>query len=199
MKLVRKAILLLSCTLVLNGCTQSSMTDEEVFDLNPSMIQESEEVFLGRTELVEETEPISLFNWEQIDESVNDHFNDLDYYPFGIEMSYKGDEEDKTIELNWILRNEVTLDDAMEYAVELVREFNNIVATQSPIIDFAMYDTFGTLWKTFDVQVCISTESGYVMIDKKYPAGKTIDLKLPIHPAGGPGASTEEYITPSSK
>lgn len=198
MKLFAKVAILSLCVFTLCGCTQSSLSTNEVIVVGPSENHETEpEGTFERLPLIEEDEePETMFDWEQVNDDVKEMFNDKDYYPLGIEMSYESDEDAKKIKLMWVLKDGATADEAMEYATELVRMFNNIIATQSLEVEPAEVDSFGSLWDIFALTVQISTENGSMMIDKTYAAGEKIDLKLPISSEGGPVASTEVVVSP---
>lgn len=204
MKLLKKMALLSLCVLTLSGCTQSSLTadsimvKEDMVAPDGSVITE-EDIVIDRTmKVTKETDPY-VFDWEQVATDSVNMFVDEEYYPLGVEMSYEEDLEAKSMKLMWILKNEATEEDAMEYAVEMVQQFNNIMATQKDGVVFSTYDTFGGIWDFFDLSVQVSKEDGTVMIDKFYKAGTEIDLTLPEYGEDGPQASTEAPISPADK
>ncbi len=207
MKLIKRMAVLSLCVLALSGCTQSSVTadsimvKEEMVAPDGSTLVE-EDIIVDRTmKVTKETDPY-VFDWEQIAVDSIEMFVDEDYYPLGVEMSYKEDLEAKSIELKWVLKNEATEDDAMEYAVELVQQFNNIMAIQKDGYALSTYNTFGGVWDAFALDVQISKEDGTVLIDKSYAAGQAIDLELPEYAEGGPNgpqASTEAPVSPADK
>jgi len=115
---------------------------------------------------------------------------------------YEEDLDAKTIKLMWVLKNEATEEDAMEYAVEMVQQFNNIMAIQKDGYALSTFDTFGGIWDAFDLTVQVSKEDGTIMIDKTYAAGTEIDLELPVYEGegmNGPQAATEAPISPADK
>ena len=135
MKLLKRMALLSLCVLTLSGCTQSSLTadsimvKEDMVAPDGSVITE-EDIVVDRTmKVTKETDPY-VFDWEQIAEDAVYMFVDEEYYPLGVDMSYEEDLEAKSMKLMWVLKNEATEEDAMEYAVEMVQQFNNIMATQ---------------------------------------------------------------------
>ena len=88
-----------------------------------------------------------------------------------------------------------------EYAVELVQQFNNIMATQKDGVAFSTVDTFGGIWDFFNLTVQVSKEDGTMMIDKTYKIGEKIDLPLPEFGGDGPSgpqAATEAQVSPGS-
>ncbi len=210
MKLLKRVALLSLCVLALSGCTQSSVTDESLEALQAGAViedvmqdaMEEETIVVDRSmQVTKETDPY-VFDWEQVEEDTKDMFMDEDYYPLGVEMSYEEDMEAKSMKLIWVLKNEATEEDAMEYAVEMVQQFNNIMATQKDGVAFSTMDTFGGIWDFFDLTVQVSKEDGAMMIDKSYEAGAEIDLTLPDYDAdgqNGPMAETEAAISPGNK
>ena len=205
MKLLKKMALLSLCVFALSGCTQSSVTDATLASLQagaaPAGVVEEEQIVVDKSvQITKETDPY-VFEWEQVDEDVVDMFMDEDYYPLGVDMSYEEDLEAKSIKLMWVLKNEATDGDALEYAVELVQQFNNIMATQKDGVAFSTIDTFGGIWDFFDLTVQVSKEDGTMMIDKSYKIGEKIDLPLPEFSGDGPSgpqAATEAPISPAS-
>lgn len=204
MKLLKKMALLSLCVLTLSGCTQSSLTADSIMIKEDMLAPDGstmveDEIVVDRTmKVTKETDPY-VFDWEQISADAVDMFADEDYYPLGVEMTYEEDLEAKTIKLMWVLKNEVTEEEAMEYAVEMVQQFNNIMAIQKDGYELAKYDTFGGVWNAFDLTVQVSKEDGTMMIDRTYEAGEAIDLTLPEYGTDGPQASTEAPISPADK
>lgn len=207
MKLLKRMALLSLCVLALSGCTQSSVTADSIMVKENmtapggAMIEEDNIVVDKSTKVTKETDPY-VFDWDQVAEDSVDMFMDEEYYPLGVEMTYEEDLEAKSIKLMWVLKDEATEDDAMEYAVEMVQQFNNIMAIQKDGYELAKYDTFGGLWDAFALTVQISTENGTMMIDKSYAAGEAIDLTLPEYGEEGPNgpqAATEAAVSPADK
>lgn len=206
MKLFKRIALLSLCVLTLSGCTQSSLTADSIMVQGekeaPDGSAMEEDIVVDKTmKVTKETDPY-VFDWEQVEEDAVYMFMDEDYYPLGVEMTYAEDLEAKTIQLTWILKNEATEEDAMEYAVELVQQFNDIMAIQKDCYELSSLESFGGIWDAFALTVQISKEDGTMMIDKTYAAGEEIDLELPTYEEGGPngpGATTEAAVRPGDK
>ena len=207
MKLLKKMALLSLCVFALSGCTQSRVTadsiieKEEMVDSDGVVVTDEDIIVDRTTKVTQETDPY-VFDWEQIKQDAIDMFADEDYYPLGVDMSYEENLEAKSIKLMWVLKNEATDGDALEYAVELVQQFNNIMATQKDGVAYSTVDTFGGIWNFFDLTVQVSKEDGTMMIDKTYKIGEKIDLPLPEFGGDGPSgpqAATEAPISPGNK
>ena len=213
MKLLKRMAVLSLCVLALSACTKSSISTDapvaatqaaDVDDgegvpadyIDPAKMEEEEEI-VEKVELVEdETYEITMFDWEQVDDETADLFGDTGFYPEGVEMTYAADEDARTIELNWVLKNGTTEDVAMEYATDMVQKFNNILAVQTGDIEEATMESFGGVWEQFALSVNISTEDGTVLIEKSYNAGDAIDLKLPEYSGEGPTVGETEKTSP---
>ena len=207
MKLLKKMALLSLCVFALSGCTQSSVTADSIMIKEDMVAPDGsqmveEDIVVDRTmKVTKETDPY-VFDWDQISEDAVEMFVDEDYYPLGAEMTFEEDLEAKSIKLMWVLKNEATDGDALEYAVELVQQFNNIMATQKDGVAFSTVDTFGGIWDFFNLTVQVSKEDGTMMIDKTYKIGEKIDLPLPEFGGDGPSgpqAATEAQVSPGSK
>lgn len=212
MKLLKRMAVLSLCVLALSACTKSSISTDapvaatEAADvdgegvpadyIDPAKMEEDEEI-VEKVELVEdETYEITMFDWEQVDDETADLFGDTGFYPQGVAMTYAADEDARTIELNWVLKNGTTEDVAMEYATDMVQKFNNILAVQTGDIEEATMESFGGVWEQFALSVNISTEDGTVLIEKSYNAGDAIDLKLPEYSGEGPTVGETEKTSP---
>ena len=204
MKLLKRIALVSLFVLALSGCTKSSVSVNvtETSAVVEAAGTENVEVVVDKTMfLTKETDPYA-FDWEQIKDDAEDMFMDDDFYPLGSEMSYEGNIDKKSIKLMWKLKNEATEEDAMEYAVELVQQFNNIMAVQKEEYAFASSESFGGIWDVFELSVQILKEDGTVMIEKTYAAGEAIDLQLPTigeNGPKGPQSVAEEAVRPSAK
>ena len=211
MKLIAKVAVLALAAFAMTGCTKSSVsTDapvaqmqelpEGMADFDPDKYEDMEEEVVEKVALVED-EPVdeAMFDWEQVDDEAYDLFNDPDYYPEGVNMTYEADEEAKTVKLAWVLKNGTTEDAAMAYAAELVQKFNDIMAVQTADIARSDMESFGGVWEQFALDLQISTEDGTMLIEKSYAAGDAIDLKLPEYSGDGPMAQPEELVGPGGK
>ena len=58
-----------------------------------------------------------------------------------------------TISLDWTLKDGATEEDAMDYAVELVKNFNDIIAVQTTDLEASSDTSFGSLWDTFSLDL----------------------------------------------
>ncbi|MCI8453601.1 MAG: hypothetical protein HFE84_03170 [Lachnospiraceae bacterium] len=118
-----------------------------------------------------------MYDWDQVRHDATEVFTNTENYPQAVSFDFAADEEAHTITLNWTVKADTSDAQAMEYAAELVKLFNDIVAVQSLEIENSSATSFGTLWDTFALNVKISKEGGAALLDKSYKAGEAIDLK----------------------
>ncbi len=214
MKLLKRLAVLSLCALTVTGCAQSAASEpqETVTEAvetsavpSGSIIAPDGSVIIeddgpeSRPVLIDENAgPETIFQWDQVEDDAEYMFEDPDFYELGVDMTYEGDEDAKTIKLMWKLKNETTEEEALEYATELVQNFNDILAIQRSDYERSTRDSFGSVWDTFALTVQISTEDGKMLVDKAYEAGEAIDLPLPQYSGNGPSAnlSTEAPEAP---
>lgn len=167
------------------------MDSEKLVDLDDEYVE--------KAPLVEEdAEEETRFDWEQVAGEAADLFEDEYFYPNTVKMEYEADEDAQTIDLTWVLKNGTSEDEAMEYAVELVQSFNDLLAVQVTDVEFSTLDSFGGIWEEYALTVKVGTEDGTWLIDKSYAAGDAIDLVLPEYSGEGPSADTTiERISPN--
>lgn len=82
----------------------------------------------------------------------------------------------------------------MDYAVELVKKFNDIIAVQTTDLESSSDESFGSLWDTFALNLQISTDDGTVLLERSYAAGEDIDLVMPEYNEEGPEPVVEEDV-----
>ena len=164
MKLLKRMAVLSLVVLALGGCTKSSIStdapvsgSEEIDPAKTEADDDDETLPRDQNFLVEdETVETTMYDWEQAQSECDGLFNDT------------------------------TNDDAMDYAVTMVKQFNDIIAAQSMDLENSSADSFGTLWNQFSLDVKVVTEGGKALVDKSYKAGDKIDLKSTEAAAEGP-------------
>ena len=174
----------------LAGFTKSSLDDsadpmgQEEVDPEKLADLEDDEETLPREEnfLVFDDEELgeqSLYEWDQARDDATSLFSDSERFPQGVKMDFTANEDNMAITLSWVLKNDTTEQQAMDYAATLVQKFNDIVAVQSVDMLNSNDTSFGGLWNEFSLDLTISKEDGTVMLKKSYKAGDKIDLEIP--------------------
>lgn len=200
MKLLKRMALLSMMVLALGGCTKSSLsTDAPISadgEMDPAKMDQEEDETLARKDniLIEEDEtvPATMYDWDQVKDETDGLFSDTASYPQSMGMTFVADEDAKTIDLVWTVKNDTTAEDAMDYAASMVKQFNDIVAVQSTELENSSADSFGTLWKDFALTVKVVKEDGTALVDKSYKAGGKIDLVAETYSDEGPKNESED-------
>lgn len=189
MKLLKRMAVVGLVVLALAGCTKSSLDDsadpmgQEEVDPEKLADLEDDEETLPREEnfLVFDDEELgeqSLYEWDQARDDATSLFSDSERFPQGVKMDFTANEDNMAITLSWVLKNDTTEQQAMDYAATLVQKFNDIVAVQSVDMLNSNDTSFGGLWNEFSLDLTISKEDGTVMLKKSYKAGDKIDLEI---------------------
>lgn len=202
MKLLKRMAVLTLVVLALGGCTKSSITDEapvidgEVDSAKLDNGDDDETLPRDQNIIVEENpEVMPLYDWDQVKYDTDDVFSDVDTYPQAVKLEFTANEDTMTIDMNWILKDGTSSDEAKVYASDLVKRFNDIVAVQSMDLEESSASSFGTLWNSFALNLKITTEDGSVLLDKSYQAGGKIDLEN-FTEEEGPGPEIVEENVP---
>ena len=131
MKLLKRMAVLSLVVLALGGCTKSSIsTDAPVSgseEVDPAKMETDDDETLPRDQnfLVEdETVETTMYDWEQAQSECDGLFNDTTAFPQSVKMEFTYDESALNIGLTWTVKNDTTNDDAMDYAVTMVKQFN---------------------------------------------------------------------------
>lgn len=199
MKVLKRMAVLALVVLALGGCTKSSISTEAPVgdEIDPAKLadMEDDDETLAREDNIlieDEPEDTSLYEWDQVEDETDALFSDTGMFPQTVKMSFTADEDAMTINLTWVLKNDTTEEDAMEYAAIMVKQFNDIVAVQSLDLESSTDTSFGTLWNQFALTVQVGTEDGKWLIDKSYKAGDKIDLVMPESNDDGPEDVAED-------
>ena len=169
MKLLKRMAVLSLVVLALGGCTKSSIsTDAPVSgseEVDPAKMETDDDETLPRDQnfLVEdETVETTMYDWEQAQSECDGLFNDTSAFPQSVKMEFTYDESALNIGLTWTVKNDTTNDDAMEYAVTMVKQFNDIIAAQSMDLEVDLLSGLVTL-----IYKCLSSLSNNFYIKGK--------------------------------
>lgn len=202
MKLLRRIAIMSLCVLALSGCTKSSISNEAPVSGSEGVAPDKngfddDDETLAREDNIlieDETEEQSMYDWEQVKDETDGLFMGNPQYPQSETMSFEADEDALSIKLTWIVKDGTSAQEAMEYAADMVKKFNDIVAVQSEDLNSSTETSFGDLWDTFSLTVQVGTKDGSWLIDKTYKAGEKIDLVPSATNSEGP--TPEEYKGP---
>ena len=144
---MKKLLLLTVCAgaLVFGGCTKSTIVSPQEYTLaaNPDF---------------EEKENVEI-EWQQVSDDAKELFLDKEEYPYSRDLVILLEPTEKQLQLLWVVADDFPAEELDHYAEDLVKEFNNIVASQDFTIERAGVDSYGGLWKEYGLSVGIIPES----------------------------------------
>ncbi|MCR5370799.1 MAG: hypothetical protein K6E83_08840 [Clostridium sp.] len=167
---MKKLLLLGLCAgaLLFGGCTKSTIVNPHEYTLaaNPDF---------------EEKKDVEI-EWQQVSDDAKELFLNTEDYPYAKDLVILLEPTEKKLQLLWVVADDFPEEELDRYAEDLVKEFNNIVASQDFSIERAGTDSYGGLWKEYGLSVGIIPESTKEdpdtwFMDVTYEAGT--DFKLP--------------------
>ncbi len=167
---MKKLLLLGLCAgaLLFGGCTKSTIVNPDEYTLaaNPDF---------------EEKKDVEI-EWQQVSDDAKELFLNTEDYPYAKDLVILLEPTEKKLQLLWVVADDFPEEELDRYAEDLVKEFNNIVASQDFSIERAGTDSYGGLWKEYGLSVGIIPESTKEdpdtwFMDVTYEAGT--DFKLP--------------------
>ncbi len=165
---MKKFLIMIACMALLSGCTQSTIVspDSETVVGNPNF----------------ETQDDVSIDWSQVSNDAEDMFNDTSNYEYSKDFHFYLEPNKKQVMLVWVVSDDFPDDQIGTYAEDLIKGFNDVVATQDFSIDKSSEDSYGGLWKDYALSFSIVPESDQDnedawFISGSYEAGS--DFKLP--------------------
>ncbi len=167
---MKKLLLLGLCAgaLLFGGCTKSTIVNPDEYTLaaNPDF---------------EEKKDVEI-EWQQVSDDAKELFLNTEDYPYAKDLVILLEPTEKKLQLLWVVADDFPEEELDRYAEDLVKEFNDIVASQDFSIERAGTDSYGGLWKEYGLSVGIIPESTKEdpdtwFMDVTYEAGT--DFKLP--------------------
>ena len=143
--LMRKLFLLIACMMFLSGCTQSNIVqpDSETKIADPDF---------------EKRDGIEI-DWTQVSTDAEENFEDQNLFPYARDFQFYLEPNKKEIMLMWVVADDLPADEILMYAEDLIKGFNDTVATQDFSIERSTKDSYGGLWKNYSLSFSIVPES----------------------------------------
>lgn len=128
-----------------------------------------------------EEETAADINWEKAGESAKTYFEDRSEFPDTVQFRVFMDQDEKQIQLLWVVKDAITPANVHGYAEAALKNFNDIVAEQDNTISVATDTTYGSLWDDYGISLGIIPDSTKQdrdtwYIDALYSAGSEIAL-----------------------
>ncbi len=142
---MRKLFLLIACMVFLSGCTQSNIVqpDSETKIADPDFdVREGIEI-----------------DWTQVSTDAEENFEDQNAFPYARNFQFYLEPNKKEIMLMWVVADDLPGDEILHYAEDLIKGFNDTVATQDFSIERSTKNSYGGLWKNYSLSFSIVPES----------------------------------------
>ena len=146
--------------LMLSGCTKSNILASG-----------------GPAEPVLETQQGIVLDWPQIGSALDDEFLNNEEYPMALEegsINYSVDQNEKTIELNLVVKSGTNAEEAVRFADAVIRYLNDEAATQDFSYERSSDTSYGGFFKEYDMHLIVMPE--YTMEQKQY---WLVDMDIP--------------------
>ena len=177
MNWIKRITLFLVVGCLLCGCTKSHIIKREGDDENSDMPQLSSEGIL----------------WEQVWEEFESQYADEAWYPFIDSVNGLIDPEKKQLDLYLLLKEEISPQEAADYATEAIKGFNDLIASQNSKYAYSSDSSYGGYVSLCNVYVMVGLEEykedkASWMIEDTIPAGEY----RPVNPDALPTVETGE-------
>lgn len=142
---MKRFLVLAACMVLLSGCTQSNIVqpDSETKIADPNFeVQNDIEI-----------------DWTQVDTDADSIFEDESTYPYSREFHFYLEPNKKDIMLVWVVADDFPISEIKSYTEEMIRGFNDVVATQDFSIEKSAENFNGGLWKEYGISFGIAPES----------------------------------------
>lgn len=173
MNWIKRITLILTVGCLLCGCTKSNIIRR---DDNEDLPQLSSEGIL----------------WEQVWDDFQDRFAETGWYPFVDSVNGMIDPEKKELSLFLLLNEDISAQEAADFATEAIKGFNDLISEQNPNYGASSDTSYGGYVSQCSIYVMVGLEgektdkSGWLLEDR-IPAGEY----RPVNPEAVPAAEEE--------
>lgn len=150
---MKKLILLLGCAFLLTACTKSNIVSPEGLMEPDLTIKEGIEI-----------------DWDQIQGDLDDEMLDQDLYPISETVSFSVDESTQTVNLTAVVKDSATSEEAVKYADQLIKTFNDDVTIQDFSYSKSTETSYGKFFQKYAVQIQVIPASA-----KEDPSAALVD------------------------
>ena len=127
---------------------------------------------------------INDIDWDQIRDDMEDTLSKEDY-PLGSYIDFAVYPDTNQVNLIWVLTNEATAQDAVEYGPVIMKAFNDAYVNQDNTVAVSTDTYYGGFWDKWDALLQLYRE-GNIMDETSYYVNQEI--------AAGSGAAVERYV-----
>lgn len=166
--MIKKLLILIACMALMSGCTKSNM-------VNATEAQTE----VGKPDF--ETKDNVTIDWPQVSDDAEAVFDNKNDYPYSVSFSFRLEPNKKEIMLVWVVSDDLPDDEIEHYMNDLVKGFNDVVATQDFSIARSSETSYGGLWKRYGLYFGIAPVStqddpNTWFVSGNYPAGSNFVL-----------------------
>ncbi|MGI5946844.1 MAG: hypothetical protein ACOX8K_05505 [Lachnospiraceae bacterium] len=156
MKKAKKMLAVMGCAaMLLSGCTQSNI------------VTPSGEAAAPDFSIKEDVQIV----WEQVYEDLGESFMESEDYPNLEQIGFNVNEEEKMVNLEVLVSEETTKEEAVSYATALVKAINDEVQIQSAYYEASSEESYGGFFKEYGFHAVVAPiqspedESTYLVND----------------------------------
>ena len=141
MKMKRWVLLAASLCLLLSGCTKSNIVrgnQDEYGDL---------------------PQPVDGIVWEQVWEDLDAIYADTYTYPFAETVNAGVYPDENMVKFYLLLNTDIPADEAADYATEVIKGFNDLIAVQNNAYTKSGEDSYGGYVSQYGIYVMVGADS----------------------------------------
>lgn len=175
-KIMLLTAVLLMCSSMMFGCS-SSQTDNNTNADNSS-----------NTNSNSNNSSKSNTKWQKTIDAVSNSALDTNTYPYANDIYISVSDDKKLVDYTVIVANDTTPEQAVEYATDLIKMFNDTASEKDSSITKSSDNNYGSLFDEYDVLMTIATEES-VLNEKDWLVCQTIKAgeHTPIQAGGFSG------------
>lgn len=154
-------VMLMAGTMLLTGCTESTIVQNTV---NGGITGD-------------EPAPVGGIVWEQLWEDLDSIYTDHSDFPFAetVNCSVYGD--DGKIDYYLLLNQEISVEEAAEYATTVIKGMGDLIAEQNPDYTPSSEDSYGSFIDQYEIYVMVApddtkADEGTWILEDTIPAGE---------------------------
>lgn len=161
-KIMLLTAVLLMCSSMMFGCS-NSQTDNSTNSDNSS-----------NTNSNSNNSSKSNTKWQKTIDEVYDIALDTDTYPYASDIYISVSDDKKLVDYTVIVADDTTSEQAVEYATDLIKMFNDTASEKDSSITKSSDNNYGSFFDEYDVLMTIATEES-VLNEKDWLVCQTIN------------------------
>lgn len=107
-------------------------------------------------------------DWDQVRDECEEILNDKDAYPHSSYIDFAVHDDQKVIELIWVMTNDANQLESLDYGKTLIKTFNDVVANQDFSIRKSSENDYGGLWDKYGIDLQLYREKSIMTPDNYF-------------------------------